>query len=221
MLGTGLFYAKRPPPVQRHKEQILAQFMRTPIKSRMKKVRGGYTGRVQLFTFGHGTLTQGEIVARIRRAGLQRVVDVRTVPKSRKHPWVWGDQMAIWVPAEAQAEYISERDLGGFRTPQPTSHHTALRNPSFRGYADYMETERFLSALTRVIDSLASRTTAIMCSETLWWRCHRRLIADAAVLLHGIDVEHLSHHTRAQPHALTEGVRRANGTLRYDGGQAA
>ncbi len=195
--------------------------MRTPIKSRMKEVRSGYTGRVQLFTFGHGTLTQGEIVALIRRTGLQRVVDVRSVPKSRKHPWVWGDQMAVWVPAEAQADYIWERDLGGFRTPQPTSHHTALRNPSFRGYADYMETERFLSALARLIDSLGSRTTAIMCSETLWWRCHRRLIADAAVLLHGIDVEHLSPNARTQPHALTEGVRRANGTLRYDGGQAA
>jgi len=187
----------------------------------MKEDRSGYTGRVQLFTFGHGTLEQHELAQLIKRAKLERVVDVRTIPKSRKHPWVWSDRMAVWVPGEAHAEYLWERDLGGFRTPQPTSHHTALRNPSFRGYADYMETERFLSALTTLVDSLASRSVAIMCSETLWWRCHRRLISDAAVLLHGVEVKHLSPNARTQPHVLTEGVRRADGTLRYDGGQAA
>lgn len=128
--------------------------------------------------------------------------------------------MAVWVPAEAGAEYLWERDLGGFRTPQPASHNTALRNSSFRGYADYMETERFLSALHALVDSLPARKTAIMCSETLWWRCHRRLVADAAVLLHGVDVRHLMANGRLQPHALTQGVRRAGGTLRYDG-QAA
>lgn len=187
----------------------------------MKAAPSGYTGRVQLFTFGHGTLTQDELARLIQRAKLARVVDVRTVPKSRKHPWVWSDQMAVWVPAQANAEYVWERDLGGFRTPQPTSHHTALRNPSFRGYADYMETERFLSALSRLIDSLSGRTVAIMCSETLWWRCHRRLIADAAVLLHSVDVQHLSPNAKTQPHVLTEGVRLADGALRYDAGQEA
>jgi uncharacterized protein (DUF488 family) len=124
------------------------------------------------------------------------------------------------VPAEAQAEYVWERDLGGFRTPAPTSHHTALRNASFRGYADYMETEQFRGALERLVNSLPQRRTAIMCSETLWWRCHRRLISDAAVLLHGVDVQHLMATGRTQPHALTQGVRRDGDTLRYDG-QAA
>lgn len=186
----------------------------------MKGVPSGYTDEVELFTFGHGTLAQEELANLIRRSGVERVVDVRTVPKSRAHPWVWSDRMAVWVPAESDAEYVWERDLGGFRTPQPTSHHTALRNPSFRGYADYMETERFLSALTRLVDSLPSRKTAIMCSETLWWRCHRRLISDAAVLLHGIDVRHIMANGRTQVHALTQGVRREGNTLRYDG-QAA
>lgn len=186
----------------------------------MKGVPSGYTDEVELFTFGHGTLTEEEISHLIRQAGLERVVDVRTIPKSRKHPWVWSDRMAVWVPGEAGAEYVWERDLGGFRTPQPTSHHTALRNASFRGYADYMETERFLSALTRLVDSLPSHKTAIMCSETLWWRCHRRLISDAAVLLHGVDVRHIMANGRTQVHALTQGVRRDGDTLRYDG-QAA
>jgi uncharacterized protein (DUF488 family) len=186
----------------------------------MKAAVSGYTDSVELLTFGHGTLTQDEMAELIKRAEIARVVDVRTVPKSRTHPWVWSDKMAIWVPAEAGAEYVWERDLGGFRTPQPTSHHTALRNPSFRGYADYMETERFLSALNKLVDSLPHRKTAIMCSETLWWRCHRRLIADAAVLLHGIDVRHLMANGRTQPHTLTQGVRREGNVLRYDG-QAA
>lgn len=186
----------------------------------MKVAASGYTDDVNLLTFGHGTLSQAEIGQLIRGAAIERVVDVRTVPKSRAHPWVWGDKMALWVPAEAQAEYVWERDLGGFRTPQPTSHHTALRNASFRGYADYMETERFLSALSRLVDSLPQRRTAIMCSETLWWRCHRRLISDAAVLLHGVDVRHLMATGRMQPHALTQGVRRDGEHLRYDG-QAA
>lgn len=186
----------------------------------MKAAASGYTGNVELLTFGHGTLTQDELAGLIGRAAVARVVDVRTVPKSRAHPWVWSDKMAVWVPAEAGAEYVWERDLGGFRTPQPTSHHTALRNPSFRGYADYMETERFLSALTVLVDSLPRRKTAIMCSETLWWRCHRRLIADAAVLLHDVDVHHLMPTGRTQAHVLTQGVRRADGMLRYDG-QAA
>jgi uncharacterized protein (DUF488 family) len=186
----------------------------------MKAAARGYTDNVELLTFGHGTLTQDEMAALIKGAAIARVVDVRTVPKSRSHPWVWSDKMAIWVPAEAGAEYVWERDLGGFRTPQPTSHHTALRNPSFRGYADYMETERFGSALAALIDSLGHRKTAIMCSETLWWRCHRRLISDATVLLHGIDVHHLMANGRTQPHVLTQGVRRDGDSLRYDG-QAA
>ena len=182
----------------------------------MKAQASGYTDKVELLTFGHGTLTQDEMAALIRGAEIARVVDVRTVPKSRTHPWVWSDKMAVWVPAEAGAEYVWERDLGGFRTPQPASHNTALRNASFRGYADYMETERFLSALSGLVESLPQRKTAIMCSETLWWRCHRRLVSDAAVLLYEVAVRHLMATGRTQPHALTQGVRRDGDVLRYD-----
>ena len=124
--------------------------------------------------------------------------------------------MALWVPEESGAEYLWQRDLGGFRAAHAGSHNTALRNLSFRGYADYMETDRFLSALSALAGSLPERKTAIMCSETLWWRCHRRLISDAAVLLHGIDVRHLMANGREQPHALTQGVRREGAQLRYD-----
>ncbi len=175
---------------------------------------------MDLLTLGHGTLAQAALAGLIERAGIDRIVDVRTVPKSRAHPWVWGDRMALWVPDEAHAEYIWERDLGGFRTPRPGSQHKALRNPAFRGYADYMETERFRCALARLTDSLPQHRIAIMCSETLWWRCHRRLIADAAVLLHGVDVRHLMPKGTLQTHIPTAGVRREGDMLRYDGAAA-
>ena len=183
----------------------------------MKKVRSGYTNDVQLLTFGHGTASQEELAALIRAAGVERVVDVRTVPKSRAHPHVWSGRMAIWVPEQAQAEYVWQRDLGGFRTPAPTSHHSALRNANFRGYADYMETERFRAAFASLIEMLPKCRVAIMCSETLWWRCHRRLIADAATLLEGVDVVHLMPGAKRQKHMLTEGVRRDGDMLYYDG----
>jgi len=172
---------------------------------------------VELLTFGHGTLDQAALVALVRRARLARVVDVRSVPKSRTHPWSSGEAMQRWIPDEGGAQYLWERDLGGFRTALPTSHHTGLRHPAFRGYADYMETERFSSALERLVGALLNGRTAIMCSETLWWKCHRRLISDAAALLHGVDVRHIMAKGQLQPHVLTAGVRREGHSLRYDG----
>jgi len=182
----------------------------------MKTGRNGYTHEVQLLTFGHGTASQEELATLISGAEIERVVDVRTVPKSRAHPHVWSDRMVLWVPEQAHAEYLWQRDLGGFRTPAPTSHHTALRNANFRGYADYMETQRFRDAFASLIESLPQCRVAVMCSETLWWRCHRRLIADAATLLEGVDVFHLMPGGKRQKHVLTEGVRSENGMLYYD-----
>lgn len=171
---------------------------------------------MELLTLGHGTLEQPELAALIRSSGITRLVDVRTVPQSRTHPWVWSERMAVWVPEEAGAAYCWEPALGGFRKPGPHSHNTALRNSAFRGYADYMETAAFGEAMRQLVKTLSDAVTAIMCSETLWWRCHRRLIADAAVMLYGIDVRHLSPKAKAQPHVLTQGVRRAGDALRYD-----
>lgn len=171
-------------------------------------------------TFGHGTLERDALAALVRQAGIELVADVRTVPKSRTHPWVWREAMEAWIPEEARARYVWVRALGGFRKTSPDSPNTALRNDSFRGYADYMEGDAFRSALTDVLDAAKDARTAVMCSETLWWRCHRRLIADAATLLHGVEVRHLLPNGRLQPHVLTAGVRRAGDVLRYDGAAA-
>lgn len=119
---------------------------------------------------------------------------------------------------EAGLSYRWERSLGGFRRPLPRSPNVALRHPSFRGYADYMMTEPFALALERLIVEASALPTVVMCSETLWWRCHRRLIADAATLLNGAEVRHLGHDGRLAPHQLTGGVRAdaASGGLVYD-----
>lgn len=172
---------------------------------------------MKLLTLGHGTAAAAELATLIREAGIQELVDVRTVPKSRLHPHVAKDQLEVWVPELAGAAYRWERNLGGFRKTTPDSPNVALRNLSFRGYADYMTTEPFSAALAQVLKGAGERQVAVMCSESLWWRCHRRLIADAATLLHGVEVQHLAHSGKMLPHVPTEGVRVLNGSqLRYD-----
>jgi uncharacterized protein (DUF488 family) len=172
---------------------------------------------VSLLTLGHGTATQDELAALIRQAEIQSVVDVRTVPKSRRHPHVWREAMEAWVPALSGSSYVWEPALGGFRKGGRNSSNVALRHPSFRAYADYMETAAFAGALDALLAQASRKRVAIMCSETLWWRCHRRLISDAAVLLHDAGVQHLMHDGSRRPHMPTPGVRVTDaGTLRYD-----
>lgn len=180
----------------------------------MTERRGASTG---LLTLGHGTAGADELAALIRDAGIELVVDVRTVPKSRRNPHVRREEMERWIPELSGAAYRWSPALGGFRKGAPDSPNVALRHPSFRAYADYMETPAFESALGELLAGAAETRTAIMCSETLWWRCHRRLISDAATLLHGADVRHLMHDGKLQAHVPTAGVRIAGeGALRYD-----
>jgi uncharacterized protein (DUF488 family) len=169
----------------------------------------------RLLSFGHGTAEVGELVALLDGAGVERLVDVRTAPGSRRHPHVRREAMAGWL-AEAGVAYRWEPELGGFRRPDPRSVNLVLRHPAFRGYADYMRTPPFWAALDRLLAEAAAAPTAAMCSETLWWRCHRRLLADAAVLVRGAEVLHLDHRGRLQPHRPTEGVRRDGDLLAYD-----
>lgn len=175
--------------------------------------------RLHLLTVGHGTQSREGLASLLLGAGVKSVVDVRSAPGSRRHPQFAGKELEIWVP-EAGIGYRWEPDLGGFRRPSPSSPNVALRHPSFRGYADYMMTDRFAVALGRVLDEAAQKATTVMCAETLWWRCHRRLIADAATLLFGTEVSHLDHAGHLGPHRLTEGARfdPETGQLVYDVG---
>jgi uncharacterized protein (DUF488 family) len=154
----------------------------------------------------------------LRQAGVVSLVDIRTAPGSRRFPHVRREEMAQWLPAAGIA-YRWERDLGGFRKTSPGSVNPALRNLSFRGYADYMRTQPFWSALDRVLAAAQEERLVVMCSESVWWRCHRRLVADAARLVRTTPVVHLMHDGRLVDHDLTPGARLGDdGLVRYDAG---
>ncbi|NED72027.1 DUF488 domain-containing protein [Streptomyces sp. SID9944] len=170
-----------------------------------------------LYTFGHGTAGREEITGLLHGAGIAAIVDVRTAPGSRRDPDLLRDRLARWLPKDGIA-YRWEPDLGGFREPAPDSPDTFWRNDSFRGYAGYTRTPEFVAAMDRLLGEAAGRRTAVMCGEAVWWRCHRRLIADFAELARGVPVRHLMHDGRTVPHVPTAGARlREDGLLVYDG----
>ncbi|WDF35112.1 DUF488 domain-containing protein (plasmid) [Arthrobacter agilis] len=177
--------------------------------------RGSIPGR-RLMTIGHGTASQEELTTLLIDAGVRALVDVRIGPGSRKFPHVNKDAMERWLP-EHGIDYLWAKDLGGFRKLLPGSPDTSLRNQSFRGYAGYMRTPGFISALETLLAQASAIPTVIMCSETLWWRCHRRLISDNATLLHDTSVQHLISGSRTTNHQPTRGVRVQDKNLVYDG----
>jgi uncharacterized protein (DUF488 family) len=175
-----------------------------------------------LFTVGHGTLAAEGLVEVLRGAGVALVVDVRAFPGSRRHPQFAREEMARWLP-DAGVAYRWEPRLGGRRRGRPDSANVALRHPAFRAYADHMAGPEFAAGLDDLLADAAARPTAAMCSESLWWRCHRRLVSDAAMLVRGAVVAHVLHDGRVVPHQVTEGARLADGGdhVIYDvGGQA-
>ena len=167
-----------------------------------------------LYSVGHGTQPIGELVATLRSAGIQRLVDVRSFPGSRRHPQFGQDALSTSLES-AGIEYVWRKDLGGFRKPTSGSRHIALETSGFRGYADHMETAEFEAGLAWLMRSGEERRTAFMCAESLWWRCHRRLLADA---LHarGFAVVHVMPGGRTQPHRLHPTARIEDGRPVYD-----
>ncbi len=143
-------------------------------------------------------------------------MDIRIGPGSRRHPHVARDALAEWLPAYG-VSYRWEQRLGGFRRVPAGSPDVALRNPSFRGYAAWMRTPEFVAAVDGLLATVTAARTAVMCSESVWWRCHRRLVADFLALARGVPVEHLMPNGRRTAHPLTDGVRLApDGLLLYD-----
>lgn len=175
-----------------------------------------------LLTLGHGTLDRSALGSLITEAGIERVVDVRRFPGSRAHPHVARDALEAWLP-ELGASYRWEPRLGGRRSLRkdedahsPDPWWTVA---AFRAYAGWTRSEAFQEALWEVLVEARAHRTTVMCSESVWWRCHRRLIADVAVLGHGIQVHHLMHDGRLRPHLPAEGARRVRpGVLVWDRG---
>lgn len=169
----------------------------------------------EVLTVGHGTLAADEFADVLRSGSVELLVDVRSYPGSRRHPHFARERMEVWVP-EAGIEYRWERRLGGRRPVRADSVNVVLRNDSFRGYADHMASDDFRRALADVAGWAGRQRAAVMCSESVWWRCHRRLLSDALVLVHGASVVHLMHDERRVSHPVTEGARREGDHVVYD-----
>ena len=155
-----------------------------------------------LFTIGHSTHPWKEFVALLKTWKIDQLVDVRTVPRSRAFPWFDQKRMLKSLP-KAGIDYVHLPALGGLRHTTKASPNTAWRNASFRGYADYMQTPAFQAGLKQLNGLRRKSRTCIMCSEAVWWRCHRRMIADAEVA-RGIPVKHILSKTSARPHEVTD-----------------
>jgi hypothetical protein len=168
-----------------------------------------------LFTIGHSTRTLDEFVDILTAQGVKAIADVRLIPKSRRYPHFADESLAVSLP-EHGLRYLPFRNLGGRRRPLKNSPNAGWRNESFRGYADYLATDAFQSALRDLLSVAAGTPTAIMCAEAVPWRCHRSLIADAA-LVRGWRVLDIMSATSAPPHKLTRFARVDGLTLTYPG----
>jgi uncharacterized protein (DUF488 family) len=178
---------------------------------------GFTTPRLELITFGHSTADRGALAKLLRQADVAAVVDVRTAPGSRRDPDLSRQRLERWMPEDEGVAYRWEPRLGGFRKPPPDSPDTVWRNESFRGYAAHTRSPEFVAAMDALVHQAGEERTAVMCSEAVWWRCHRRLIADFAVLARGVLVHHLMHDGRLTVHSPTPGVRlRSDGLVVYD-----
>jgi uncharacterized protein (DUF488 family) len=160
---------------------------------------------VTLFTIGHSTRGIEELLGLLAEHAVETLIDVRRFPASRRHPQFSREALAASLAAAGIA-YVHEPDLGGRRQPLPGSPNTAWRVAAFRGYADYMGSEPFAAALGRLLGSAARSRAVMMCAEAVPWRCHRRLIADAATAA-GAEVLHILGPGRVERHQLDANAR--------------
>jgi uncharacterized protein (DUF488 family) len=169
-----------------------------------------------IYSIGHGTRPIEEFVEVLRAAKVKTLADIRSAPGSRRHPQ-FGQAVLAASLTEAGIEYVHLRGLGGRRDAAPESPHVALKVDAFRGYADHMSTEEFAADYARLVAIAGDTRTAFMCAETLWWRCHRRMLSDR-LTVDGWEVVHLLAPGKSEPHRLWDVARVADGRLVYDGG---
>jgi uncharacterized protein (DUF488 family) len=170
---------------------------------------------VTVFTIGHSTRPIDEFIALLTAHGVQRLIDVRTIPQSRHNPQFGRDQLSASLE-QAGIHYTHMPGLGGLRRPRKDSTNTGWRNVSFRGYADYMQTTEFEESLVACIELAKQECVAVMCAEAVPWRCHRSLIADA-LLARSIDAREITSVAEARPHALTPWARVEGTKVTYPG----
>ena len=165
-----------------------------------------------LFTIGHSTRSAERFVELLQGAGVRCVWDIRSFPGSRRHPHFNAEHLAKLLPSVGIA-YEHHPELGGRRRPSPEAGPSAWHNEGFRGYAEYMTTNQFRDAVTRLIEAGEGTALAIMCSEAVPWRCHRNLVSDA-VVARDTEVRHILD-DRITPHTITKFALVEDGRVKY------
>jgi uncharacterized protein (DUF488 family) len=168
-----------------------------------------------IYTIGHSTHPAEQFLALLQAHEVRQVADIRTIPKSRRHPQFNGDALATYLHAHGIV-YRHFAALGGLRKPRPDSVNTGWRHPSFRGYADHMQTVKFAQGVELLLAFAAANRTTVMCAEAVWWRCHRQLLSDA-LLARGVPVCHILSSADAKPHHLSDFARVDQGRVTYPG----
>jgi uncharacterized protein (DUF488 family) len=169
---------------------------------------------MRIWTIGHSTRAIDEFISLLEENGVKLLADVRAWPSSKRYPQFNKDTLAESLAAHG-IRYEHFPELGGKRKANPDSRNTAWRNASFRGYADYMETEQFQKGIERLLDVTGEAgPTSIVCAEAVWWRCHRSLVADY-LKARGVEVLHILGAKKVEPHPYTPAARILNGELSY------
>lgn len=169
---------------------------------------------MRIYTIGHSTHSIEEFVAMLQSFKIKNLVDIRSLPGSRKYPQFDKDSLAASLAA-CKINYIYMKDLGGRRRVQPDSKNTRWRNLSFRGYADYMETDAFKEAVAKLEDIALQAPTAYMCAEAVWWRCHRSLVSDF-LKAKGWEVLHIMAVGKTKEHPYTSPAKVAGVHVSYE-----
>jgi uncharacterized protein (DUF488 family) len=169
---------------------------------------------MKIWTIGHSTRSIDDFILLLKKNEIKLLADVRSLPGSKRYPQFNSEALAESLNAHG-IRYEHFPELGGRRKPNADSRNTAWRNASFRGYADYMETDQFHKGIERLLDLAAKAgPAAIMCAEAVWWRCHRALISDY-LKARGIEVMHILGSNKIEAHPFTSAARIVNGELRY------
>jgi len=171
--------------------------------------------KLEIWTVGHSTRSIEDFVDALASFDVRMLADVRSFPGSKRYPQFNKANLKASL-TEAAINYQHFPELGGRRRARPDSLNLAWRNESFRGYADYMETEAFRDGIQRLLEIARGSKTAVMCSEAVWWRCHRSLISDY-LKAKGIEVNHIMGAGKSEPHPFTSAARIVNGELSYRG----
>lgn len=166
-----------------------------------------------IWTIGHSTHSLDEFIAMLHSFNIEHIVDIRSLPGSRKFPHFNKEALEVSLP-QNNIKYTHLKKLGGRRKVNPNSKNTSWRHPSFRGYADYMETNSFTEGIKELTEIAQQQKTAYMCSEAVWWRCHRSMVSDY-LKAQGWNVQHIMQIEKSNEHPYTQPARVEDGKLTY------